>query len=312
MEQAIREASEEGELDQEEGSMLLSVLELDDLQVRDIMTPRTDIACAPAEATIRQVAELIIATGHSRIPLYRDDRDNIIGIVHAKDLLEHLLDPAEQDHAASSIMRDTFFVPETKNVLDLLHEFRALKNHLAVILDEYGGTAGLVSIEDVLEQIVGDIEDEHDVPRENEITPQADGSCLISGRVYLEDLDEALGLHIESDEVDTLGGYLTHLAGRVPGRGERFTLPESADTPEGVVFTIVNADAKQIHSVRLDRPGAGTQPGLEPETQPEPSSSEQAGQAAQTSQTPQSKDAPDPPACDCAASPPLEPLEGKG
>lgn len=251
VEQAIREASEDGELDKEEGSMLLSVLTLDELQVQDIMTPRTDIACAPEENSIRQVAELIVATGHSRIPIFSGNRDNIIGIVHAKDLLEHMLNPAEQDLPAARIMRNPFFVPETKNVLDLLQEFRTLKVHLAVILDEYGGTTGLVTIEDVIEQIVGDIEDEHDAPREEEISEQPDGSYLIAGRAYLDDLEEALGIKISSDEVDTLGGYLTHLAGRVPATGDTFALEEL----EGVVFVVTDADAKQIRSVRMLRPG---------------------------------------------------------
>lgn len=252
VEQAIREASEEGELDKEEGSMLLSVLTLDELQVQDIMTPRTDIACASDEECIRQVAELIITTGHSRIPIYSGNRDNIIGILHAKDLLEHLLDPAEQDRSASSIMRDPFFVPETKNVLDLLQEFRTRKNHLAVILDEYGGTAGLVTIEDVIEEIVGDIEDEHDTPKEEEIALQGDGSYLISGRAYIDDLNDTLGLAVHCDEVDTLGGYLTHLAGRVPEAGEVFTLEDQ----QGAVFTVMESDAKQIHSLRLVFPNA--------------------------------------------------------
>jgi len=256
VEQAIRDASEDGELDEEEGSMLLSVLTLDELQVQDIMTPRTDIECAPEENTIRQLAERIVATGHSRIPIFSGNRDNIIGIVHAKDLLEHMLSPSEQDKPAASIMRDPFFVPETKNVLALLHEFRTRKLHLAVILDEYGGTAGLVTIEDVIEQIVGDIEDEHDVPREQEISLQPDGSYLIAGRAYLEDLNEALGLDINSDEVDTLGGYLTHLAGRVPAAGEEFTLENTG----GTVFVVADADAKQIRAVRVFRPPSPEHP----------------------------------------------------
>lgn len=244
MEQAIRDASEEGELDKEEGSMLLSVLTLDDLQVQDIMTPRTDIACSSTEDAIRQVAELIISSGHSRIPIFSGNRDNIIGIVHAKDLLRHTIDPSGQNLPATAIMREPFFVPETKNVLDLLQEFRARKLHLAVILDEYGGTAGLVSIEDVLEQIVGDIEDEHDAPREQSIVAQADGSCLIAGRTYLDEIAETLTVSITSEEVDTLGGYLTHLAGRVPKAGEEFAV-------DGRVFRIVSSDVKQIHRVRM-------------------------------------------------------------
>ena len=264
VERAIRDASEEGELDKEEGSMLLSVLTLDDLQVQDIMTPRTDIACSSDEDSVRQVAELIISSGHSRIPIFSGNRDNIIGIVHAKDLLRHMLDAAGHDLPATAIIRECFFTPETKNVLDLLQEFRARKLHLAVVLDEYGGTAGLVTIEDVLEQIVGDIEDEHDAPREQEISPQPDGSYLLAGRAYLDDLSEALPISLESEEVDTLGGYLTHLAGRVPKAGEEFIV-------DGRVFRIVSSDAKQIHRVRMLAPGqAGRTASAKPGASGEP------------------------------------------
>ena len=244
VEQAIRDASEEGQLDKEEGSMLLSILSLDDLQVQDIMTPRTDIVCASEEVSIKHVSALSIESGHSRIPIFSGNRDNIIGIVHVKDLLQYLIDPEQHAKPVTAIMRAPFFVPETKNVYDVLQEFRTRKQHLAVILDEYGGTAGLVSIEDVIELIVGDIEDEHDSPREEEIAQQEDGSYLISGRTDLEDLAEALSIELESEEVDTLGGYLTHLAGRVPVDGEQFAIGSH-------LFTIENADAKQIHSIRL-------------------------------------------------------------
>ena len=257
VEKAIRDASEYGQLDEEEGSMLLSVLRLDELQVQDIMTPRTDIACSSDAESVRQVAERIVSSGHSRIPLYSGNRDNIIGIVHAKDLLRHLLDAPQQETPATAIMRQPFFVPETKNVLDLLQEFRSLKLHLAIILDEYGGTSGLVTIEDVLEQIVGDIEDEHDAPREEEISLQSDGSYLIAGRAYLEDLGEELSLSLASEEVDTLGGYLTHLAGRVPKAGELFVV-------NGVRFRIVASDAKQIHRVRMTPAGVPSEDALEP------------------------------------------------
>ena len=251
VEKAIRDASKDGELDKAEGSMLLSVLNLDDQQVRDIMTPRMDIICAPEESSLREAAEMIMTTGHSRIPVFSGNRDNIIGILHAKDLLVHILARPEQepDFPVAQIMREPFFVPETKNVLDLLHEFRTRKLHLAVIVDEYGGTAGLVTIEDVIEQIVGEIEDEHDAPRKEEISPQADGSYLIAGRAYLEDLEETLGLKINSDDVETLGGYLTHFAGRVPAAGDTFTLEDLG----GVTFTVVDADVKQIRSVRMTK-----------------------------------------------------------
>ena len=244
VEQAIKEASLDGELDKEEGSMLLSVLRLDDLQVQDIMTPRTDIVSVEQDAPINEIITLVLESGHSRLPVYQDDRDNIVGVLHVKDLLFVLINPKEAPVTAKSLMRDPFYVPETKNVLGLLHEFRSRKQHLAVILDEYGGTAGIVSIEDVIEEIVGDIEDEHDAPREEEILEQPDGSFLLAGRTPLEDIAEKLALHIESDEVDTIGGYLSLLSGRVPKPGERFTL-------EDMECIVLEADARQIHRLQI-------------------------------------------------------------
>ena len=244
VEQAIKEASLDGELDKEEGFMLLSVLRLDDLQVQDIMTPRTDIVSVEQDAPIQEIIGLALESGHSRLPVYKDDRDNIVGVLHVKDLLSVLINPQETPVTASSLMRDPFYVPETKNVLGLLHEFRARKQHLAVILDEYGGTAGLISIEDVIEEIVGDIEDEHDAPKEEEILEQPDGSFLLAGRTTLEDLAETLSLHIESDEVDTIGGYLSLLTGRVPKPGETFAL-------EAMECTVLEADARQIHRLQI-------------------------------------------------------------
>ena len=243
MEQAIREAGEEGDLEQHESSMLLRVLSIDDLQVQDIMTPRTDIVCVPRTAGILEVAGVILETGHSRIPIYQDNRDNIIGVVYAKDLLSYMGN-GETGTRVDQSMREPYFVPETKRVLDLLQEFRTRKTHLAVILDEYGGTAGLVTIEDVLEQIVGEIEDEYDAPRREDITAQ-EGGWLVTGRAYLEDLEEKIGLKVESDEVDTLGGYLSHLAGRVPLAGERFSL-------NGMNLTVQEADPKQVHLIRVE------------------------------------------------------------
>ncbi len=243
VEQVIRDASEEGELDKNEGSMLLSVLTLDDMQVQEIMTPRTDIACVNEQATIFDVIQVTISSGHSRIPIYRDTRDNFIGIVHAKDLLRFCLDHQSLQQLATAIMREPFFVPETKKVLDLLHEFQAKKNHLAIVLDEFGGTSGLISIEDVLEEIVGEIEDEYDAPRQEEISLQSDGSYLITGRTYLEDINEKLPLNLTSDEVDTIGGYISLIAGRLPKNNDQFTV-------DGATFTVIEADARQVHMIR--------------------------------------------------------------
>ncbi len=243
VEQAIIEADAD-EILPEERSMLLRVLHLDDVQVQDIMTPRTDIYGVEANTALGKTIELVVESGHSRIPIYKENRDNIVGVVYAKDLLRELLYKRDELTPVASLMRAPFFVPATKNALELLQEFRAKKTHLAIILDEYGGTSGVVTIEDVLEQIVGEIEDEHDAPREEEIQTQPDGSALISGRAYLEDLNSALGLKLESEEVDTIGGHLSHILGRMPQTDEELVI-------DGRAFKILHADAKQIHRILL-------------------------------------------------------------
>ena len=224
--------------------MLLRILRLDDRQVSDIMTPRTDCHCIPAGTPLPEATELVIASGHSRIPVYRETRDNIVGVAYAKDLLRSLVKPKENQNLIDQIMRPPFFVPETKMVLDLLQEFRSRKQHLAVALDEYGGTSGLVTIEDVLEEIVGDIEDEHDAPQEVHIKVLDEKHFELSGRACLDDLAE-LGIELTSDEVDTIGGYLSLTAGHVPSTGEEFVL-------NGWKFKILEAGTKAIRRIGVE------------------------------------------------------------
>ena len=252
LEKAILEARAEGEVAADEESMLLSILRFDDLQVQDIMTPRTDIDCVPVGSVLMEVAQVIVDSGHSRIPVYSDTRDNMVGIMHAKDLLRCLVEPSQADTTVDTLMREPFFVPETKGIRDLLQEFRSRKQHIAIALDEYGGTSGLITIEDVLEEIVGDIEDEHDAPKEEDIRVLSEERFELTGRALLEDLDE-LGIHMESDEVDTIGGYLSLQAGHVPAAGEVFALA-------GWRFTVQEADMKLIRRILLERdlPGADT------------------------------------------------------
>ena len=242
VEQAIIEASQDGELQAAEGSMLLSILRLDELQVQDIMIPRTDICSVEAKETIGAAIKTILASGHSRLPVHLDNRDNITGIIHAKDLLREAITPLNLEKPVSEIIRPAFFVPPTKSVLELLNELRAKKTHLAVILDEYGGTLGLVTIEDVLEQIVGEIEDEHDTPKEADIILREDHTAMLSGRAYLEDINEELGMNLVSDEVDTIGGLLSHIAGRLPRSGEDFVLG-------GKRFIVKEAGQKRVEKI---------------------------------------------------------------
>lgn len=255
VEQAIIEVSQDGELEASEGSMMLSILHLDDLKVEDIMTPRTDIHGVEASSSVAEATEQILEFGHSRLPIYQENRDNIVGIVYAKDLLREAMHPENLIKPVSKIMRQAFFVPETKNALEVLNEFKARKTHMAIIIDEYGGTSGLVTIEDVLEEIVGDIEDEHDAPKEADIIVMDDGTARLSGRAFLEDINEALSLDLDSDEVDTIGGLLSHIAGRLPLPGEQFPLA-------GKLFVVESSDNRQVHTVLVRNP--------EPETSQEP------------------------------------------
>ncbi|MCL2122982.1 MAG: hemolysin family protein [Desulfovibrionaceae bacterium] len=244
LEKAILEARAEGEVAADEGSMLLRILRLNDRHVSDIMTPRTDCHCIPAGTPLPEATRLVIASGHSRIPVYRETRDNIVGVVYAKDLLRSLVKSQEDQLLIDQIMHPPFFVPETKIVLELLQEFRSRKQHLAVALDEYGGTSGVVTIEDVLEEIVGDIEDEHDAPQEEHITALDEKHFELSGRACLDDLAE-LGIALTSDEVDTIGGYLSLTAGHVPLTGEEFVL-------NGWKFTVLEAGAKAIRRIGVE------------------------------------------------------------
>ena len=250
IERTILEARKEGDLKPDEGAMLLNVLRLGRRQVQEIIIPRTDITCAESGSTITDIAQIIMDSGHSRIPIYRDNRDNIIGIVHAKDLLKSVMAPDRKEERLEDLMRTPFFIPETKNVKDLLQEFRSRKIHLAIALDEYGGTSGLVTFEDVLEEIVGEIEDEYDQPREQDIRVINDKEVLVSGRTPLEELETRFGLRLESEQVETLGGYLCEIAGRVPSEGESFFV-------EGCRFSIEEADAKHIKSIKFSPPEGG-------------------------------------------------------
>ena len=256
LEKAILEARAEGEVEPYEESMLLGILRFNDLQVQDTMIPRTDIDCVPDDMPLQEVARIIVRSGHSRIPVYKDTRDNIVGILHAKDVLSSLLEQADDEPSVPTVMREPFFVPETKSIRTLLQEFRARKQHIAIALDEYGGTSGLITIEDVLEEIVGDIEDEHDAPRQEDIRPLGENVYELTGRALLEDLED-LGVDLDSDEVDTIGGYLSMEAGHVPGPGERFTL-------RGWTFTVLEADRKLIIRLRME-PADHAAPGTEEE-----------------------------------------------
>ncbi len=247
IENVITEARLDNELNADTAGMLLNILRLGNYQVREIMIPRTDIDCVEEKSSLAEVAEVIIGSGHSRIPVYRGNKDHIVGIIHAKDLLPSLLHSEAANLSIQELMRPPFFIPETKNAKNMLLEFQSKKVHLAIAIDEYGGTSGLITLEDVLEEIVGEIEDEYDNPKPEDIQILEDESCLVSGRTSLEDLNTELGINLESDYVETVSGYLTERIGRVPQTGENFSFGQYS-------FQIKEADSKQIQWV-LIHPG---------------------------------------------------------
>lgn len=239
------DAQDGGALKREDAYMLLNVLDLGETTASDIMVPRTDIVCSEVGSSLDDVAQLIVAHGHSRIPVYEETRDRMIGVIHAKDLLSALVQHEAEDYPLRELLRELLFVPEMTNVKYLLATMRSRRTHMAIVVDEYGGTAGLVTLEDVIEEIVGDIEDEYDVLRPDDIQVLDNGSLLVSGRTELEELNERFQLGVTSEQVDTLGGHLSEIAGRIPVPGDSFILQNRR-------FTVQDADAKQIKTVLIE------------------------------------------------------------
>jgi CBS domain containing-hemolysin-like protein len=238
----INAGEEEGLINQEENEMIRSIFSLRDTVVREIMVPRTDMACVAIDSSVSEVRAGIIACGHSRIPVYEGTVDNIVGLLYAKDLLKYWgLDDGEVE--VRTILRAPYFIPEAKNLEQLLQEFRKKRVHMAIVIDEYGGTSGLITIEDLLEQIVGDIQDEYDL--EDEWLVMADdGSITVDGRLPIEELEEYFHLTIEREKFDTVAGLIFHLAGRIPNTGDQL---ESSH----LIFTVMEADQRKVSTVRV-------------------------------------------------------------
>jgi len=242
IQEIITAGEEEGLINPEENAMIKSILHLRDTVVREIMVPRTDMACIDAAGTIHDARVKIIASGHSRLPVYDGTLDNIIGLAYAKDLLKYWgMDNASVD--LRKILRSPYYIPETKNLEELLQEFKRKRVHMAIVMDEYGGTSGLVTIEDLLEEIVGDIQDEYDL-EEEWLLQQPDGSIIVDARLPVEQLTEHLGIEVEREMFDTVGGLIIHLTGRIPRAGEEI------DTHD-IHLTVLDADERKISRVMV-------------------------------------------------------------
>ena len=239
------EASEEqGVLEAGETEMIHSVLDFADTVARKVMTPRIDMTTASAESTPTELVTLINESGHSRIPVFDGDLDNIVGIVHAKDLLMRIVAPHDAI-ALRDVMREPYFIPENKKIDDLLTELRRLKQQIAIVRDEYGTVAGLITIEDVVEEIVGDIQDEYDVDEPTVHVLDAE-TTLFDGRVSLDDVNERLNMELPTDEADTIGGFVFGLLGHQAQAGERARFGD-------LEFAVEATDGRRITRVRLTR-----------------------------------------------------------
>jgi magnesium and cobalt transporter len=239
----LRTAFNRSLLDGDALSMIEGVLGVADMQVRDVMIPRAQMDMIDITQTPEQFIPLVIETAHSRFPVVEESRDNVIGILLAKDLLRFY---AGEEFNVRDMLRPAVFVPESKRLNVLLREFRSNRNHIAIVVDEYGGVSGLVTIEDVLEQIVGDIEDEYDFDEtEDNIVPDRLGKYRVKAAIELSDFNQALGTRLESDEFDTLAGLLVNRFGHMPKRGERIAF-------EGLSFQVLRADSRRLHSVLVD------------------------------------------------------------
>jgi CBS domain containing-hemolysin-like protein len=239
-------------IEREERRLLQSIVDFGDTLVREVMTPRPDIVAIPASATLDALRALFREQEYSRIPVYEENLDNILGIVFVKDLIQ-LTEAEGSTQPIIGLMRPVSFVPETKRVPELLKEFQRRQVQLAIVVDEYGGTAGLVTLEDLIEEIVGEIRDEYDVETEP-VVDEGNGSWVFSAKVNIDEVRERLGVDIELDGSETVAGFVLSRVGRVPNPGETFEL-------DRLVVEVLEADRRRIHKVRFRR---APQPELEP------------------------------------------------
>ena len=244
----VERGGEQGVLEAEEEQMINAVIELGERRVHEVMVPRVAIASVPADATLEEAIDLVVEVGHSRIPVYHDSIDEIVGILYAKDLLPYLKPDAGPRPPLRKLLRPPVLVPESMTVDDLLHEFQRRKVHIAVVLDEYGGTAGLVTIEDLLEEIVGEIQDEYDV-EEPMVERLSDHEARVDGRADVDEILELFDLDLQledEDEYDTVGGLVYHRIGGVPAPGD------SVDV-DGLRLTVESTDGRRVGKVLVTR-----------------------------------------------------------
>jgi len=240
----LRDAQRRNLIDTDALAMLEGVLQVDEMQVRDIMIPRSQVVFLERDASLDRLVHTIVECGHSRFPVIGDSRDEVVGVLLAKDMLPYTSGRSEGRLNVREILRPAVFVPESKRLNVLLKEFRSSRNHMAIVVDEYGGVAGMVTIEDVLEQIVGDIEDEHDVEEDYTIRRHSDVHYTIKALTLIEDFNEYFNTHFSDEEFDTIGGLVVHHFGHLPRRGERTVIDK-------LLFKVLRADNRRVHMLQL-------------------------------------------------------------
>ncbi|MBI2864885.1 MAG: HlyC/CorC family transporter [Chloroflexi bacterium] len=243
---------EQGIIEEEEKEMIDSIIELEDTAVREIMVPRIDIVAVDTDATLPEAVKLVIQRGYSRIPLYEESIDNIVGVVYAKDLLRFLIDSVEIA-SLREVARPAQFVPETKKVDELLRELQQKRIHLAIVVDEYGGTAGLVTIEDLVEEIVGEIQDEYD-SEEAEIEKVSDLEAILHSKASISELEDLFGNSVEADDFDTVGGFVYNQLGKIPSPGDEIRVDD-------LTLTVLSTVGRRIKQVRVVKDAGGKSSG---------------------------------------------------
>ncbi len=283
IEEALEDSDGGADFSPKERTILKNVLSLHDVRVADVMAPRADIIALPIDSTVAETLATFRTAGHSRLPVFHETLDDPRGMVHIRDFLDFLAShpafglvaaegaaaPAKSFDMSTPLsqtplVRPVLFAPPSMPALDLLARMQASRVHVALVIDEYGGTDGLVSMEDIVETIVGNIEDEHDVAEGEQISRAADGNFIVEARAPLDEVAAAVGLDVteleEAEDVDTIGGLVASIAGRVPARGEIVA------GPQGFEFEVLDADPRRLKRVKIHPPA----PALEPASDPEP------------------------------------------
>ena len=231
-------------LEAEEREMISRILDLPDIVAREIIIPRTDMVCLEVSTSEEEVLRTAIGSRHSRIPVYEETIDYIIGILNVKDMLDYWAEGKPIDLKGLVTDRPPFFTPESKKISELFRDLRANKQHMAIVVDEYGGTAGVVTLEDIIEEIVGEIQDEYDSDELDECIPLGENLYSVDTRMSIDNLNEQLGTQLESESVDTIGGFVVDYFGKVPAQGDELS-------HQGIEFTVLEADERRVHRIQI-------------------------------------------------------------